>query len=619
MNLNAPIQNRSAVSIVAVLALGFLAIYLLPFHVPVHDGLSFSYLLGFSNRTAIALLLTFILGFALWTRGLGLTLPDTSSPPPTSFRRTGRIAAACYVSGALVVWLCARLLAPLAEAQYFLDRFEMFRMGGRLYRDFEFDYGPLMFYPTVWIARAGHISLGNSHYIAWIIQWTLGAWVLWKTVTVAARGTSHGRTIFLLLSAFFLTAVIDSGPNYTPLRFCGTLAFALGVHHLYSRGASHAATFGFASLGAATMLFYSPEQGIALTIGTVLYFVICAHPARPGTLTGLAGFILTMAAVFWFGFRMGLLNNIRTVGGGALNFPLLFSFQTLVLLLLEVVAGCIVIASFRTRTSRHQLLYLICISAVTIPAAFSRADVGHILINTLGALLAALIVLSQYPAIWRWTWPSFAILLLLSAYGHFTGYRDTIREEVMTVTFDPRVHSPAVEKAYTAFVKLTNRNPEARIAELRAQFNGKLALDAPRLPFQAHLFAPLGVERRLSPFPGDPQIVTGYYPWLSPMTSTGMVQEKISELEAHPDWPILLRFSDHVSCDSDPTALRLYIKKILFVPYMPQQRHLVEPGRPFCDYLNAHYVVSSYASPVPAYFVWVPQANNSPFATTPTP
>ncbi len=537
MNLNAPVQNRSAVSIVAVLALGFLAIYSVPFYVPVHDGLSFSYLFGFSNRTAIALLVVFILGFALWTRGLGLSLPDPSTETPDSFRLAGRIAVACSVAGALVVWLCAALLAPLAEAQYFLDRFETYRMGGQLYRTFEFDYGPLMFYPPIWIARALHISLGNGHYIAWTLQCALGTWVLWKTVAVAARGTRHGRTIFLLFWAFFFAALIDSGPNYTPLRFCGTLLFALGTHQLYSRGASFTATFGLASVGAAAMLFYSPEQGVALTIGTVLFFLICARPGRPGTLAGLAAFVLVMAAIFCIGFRLGLLNNLRTVGGGALNFPLLFSFQTLVLLSLETVAGCIVIAAFRKRKSLHPLLYLICISAVTIPAAFSRADVGHILLNTLGALLAALIVLSQYPAIWRWTWPCFAVVILTGFYVHVSTFRPVVREHVMTTAFGDQMNSPAVEKAYTAFVKLTNRNPEARIAQLRAQFSHSPAPNTPRLPFHAYLYAPLGVERRISPFAGDPQIVTGYYPWLSPMTSSSMIQKKISEIEIHPDWP----------------------------------------------------------------------------------
>ena len=282
--MKTPIQNHSVPSILAVLFLGLSAIYLVPFHVPVHDGLSDSYLFGFSNRTATVLLLAFILGFALWTRGLGLRLPDPAVSSRDRFWRTGVVAIVCSIFGCALFWLVAQMIDPLLESGYFLDRYAMYSMGARLFRDFEFDYGPLMFYPPVWIARLCHISLGNGYFLGWIIQWALGTWALWKVVEIAARGTSHGRAIFLLLWAFFLTGLPDSGTNYTPLRFCATLVFALGVHRLYARGASIFALFGLATIGATAMLLYSPEQGIAFTIGTIFFFVVCVRPARPGCL-----------------------------------------------------------------------------------------------------------------------------------------------------------------------------------------------------------------------------------------------------------------------------------------------------------------------------------------------
>ena len=205
--MKVPIQNRSVSSVLIVLALGLSAIYLVPFHVPVHDGLSDSYLFGYSNRTATVLLLAFILGFALWTRGLGLRLPDPVADPTHRFRSTGFFAIVFSAIGCALFWMLARILGPLMESQYFLDRYAMFGMGARLYRDFEFDYGPLMFYPSVWIAHLCHLSLGNGYFLEWSIQWALGTWVLWKVVEFAARGTSHGRAIFLLLWAFFLTAI----------------------------------------------------------------------------------------------------------------------------------------------------------------------------------------------------------------------------------------------------------------------------------------------------------------------------------------------------------------------------------------------------------------------------
>ncbi len=614
--MKVPIQNRSVSSVLIVLALGLSAIYLVPFHVPVHDGLSDSYLFGYSNRTATVLLLAFILGFALWTRGLGLRLPDPVADPTHRFRSTGFFAIVFSAIGCALFWMLARILGPLMESQYFLDRYAMFGMGARLYRDFEFDYGPLMFYPSVWIAHLCHLSLGNGYFLEWSIQWALGTWVLWKVVEFAARGTSHGRAIFLLLWAFFLTAIPDSGLNYTPLRFCATLAFALAVHSLYARGASNFATFSLASLGATVMLLYSPEQGIAFTLGTILFFVLCVRPARLNLIAGLACFVLTMSIVFCMALRFGVLGNVATVGGGTLDFPLLFCLQSLVLLLLLLVAGCAFIAGFRAHASQGPLLYLICLSLVSAPAAFSRADIGHIIINTLGALIAALVVLSQYRAIWRWTWPAFAIMILLATYGKFTLYKGTIQIQVHEAVFGTQFYSPEVDKVYTTIYKLTHRNARLRLDQLRASLNGNSDPDAVPLPPRTRLLAPLGVQRRLTPPPDGIQIVTGRYPWLFPTTSTAPIQQKIAEMEAHTDWPLLLPSLGPQRCVFDPNEERNSLRKFLLAPYLPPPRHILDAGKPLCDYLNANYIPSSYASPVPRSFVWVRKSNGETPANT---
>jgi len=603
--LIAPVQKRSVPSILAALAFGLSAVYLLPYLVPVHDGLSFSYMVGFSNRTAILLLLVFILGFALWTRGLRLRLPDTAGASGDRFWRAGVVAIISSAFGCVLFWVLARQLSPLMESQYFLDRYAIFDMGARLYRDFTFYYGPLMFYPSVWIAHLCHLSLGNGYFLAWTVQFTLGTWALWKVVEIAVRGTSHGRTIFLLLWVFFLTGMPDSGLNYTPLRFCATLLFALGVHSLFARGASLVATFGLASIGATAMLFYSPEQGIAFTIGTILFFVLCVRPTRPDLLAGLGIFVLVMFVVFWLALKIGVLNTVTADSGGTLNFPLLFSFLSLVLLLLLLVAGCAFIAGFREHTSGSPLHYLICLSLVSAPAAFSRADVGHIIINTLGALIAALMVLSQYRAVWRWTWPAFAIVILLATYGKFTSVKGTLQIQIHDAVFVAQDYSPAIDKAYTSIYKLTHRNSQARLDRIRASINQGLDRNSMPLPSHAVLLAPFGVQRRLTPPPDGIEIITGRYPWLYPITAASTIQTKITEIAAHPDWPLLLTSQGLSICEIDPRQERRELQKFLLAPYMPPIRHSIFAVEPLCDYIGANYIASSYASPVPHYVVWL--------------
>lgn len=603
-----PAQHRSTLSIFIVLLFGLSAVYLVPYLVPVHETFSDSYIFGYNNRTAELLLVAFVVGFALWTRGLGLRLPATSAKDGDRFRHTAWIAIAVTVFGCALVWVASWAGQPVLEGQYFIDRYAMFSTGGRLYRDFSFDYGPLMFYPSVWLAKFFRISIGNGYFLGWMLQWALGTWALWKVVEVAARGTRHGRSIFLLLWVLFILNLFESGLNYTPIRFCATLAFALGVHFLFARGASNFAIFGLACLGTTVMLLYSPEQGIAFALATILFFGLCVRPARVSLLGGLACYVIFMVIAFRLALHFGILSNVLAMGGGVLNFPLLFSFQSLVLLLLLLVAGCVFIESFRTHTSQGPLIYLICLSLASAPAAFGHADVGHIVLNTLGALIAALTVLSQYPAIWRWAWPSFALVIVLSACGKYALREDNIQFQLQAQVHDAvfgRYPSPAVTKVYTVVYRLTHRNAQARLDQLRTVLDKKPNRRAPYLPPGTHLFAPMGVLRRIAPPPDGIEIVTGRYDGFFPVTSPSAIPEKIAEIEAHPDWPLLLPPGSPQVCVFNPESERYNLRKFLLAPYLPHPRHVVYAGKPLCDYLNAHYTPSFYASPALGSVVWV--------------
>ena len=62
--MNLPLQNRQPLLIIIVLTLGLATVYSIPYCVPVHDGISFSYMVGFSNHTAILLVLIFLASYS---------------------------------------------------------------------------------------------------------------------------------------------------------------------------------------------------------------------------------------------------------------------------------------------------------------------------------------------------------------------------------------------------------------------------------------------------------------------------------------------------------------------------------------------------------------------------
>lgn len=43
----------------------------------------------------------------------------------------------------------------------------MYQRGGSLYHGFEFDYGPLLFLPAVWLATLLNLPLGDGYYLFW--------------------------------------------------------------------------------------------------------------------------------------------------------------------------------------------------------------------------------------------------------------------------------------------------------------------------------------------------------------------------------------------------------------------------------------------------------------------
>jgi hypothetical protein len=582
--------------LVSVFTLGLAAIFIVPFWIPVHDGISVSYIFGFNNKAAIALLLLFALAFGLWSRGLGLALPNPAASVDRPFQITGRIAVALTLVTCLLVWWASQA-AVSREGVYFLDRLEMFRMGGRVYRDFIFDYGPLMFYLPVWISRITGASLPNGYFLAWTVQWVFGTWALWKIVAATARGTEHGRTIFLLFWAFWLSALLDCGTNYTPFRFCGSLIAALAVERLYSNCRSLLPAFGTAIGAAVFLVFFSPEQGIGFSIGTIGFFLLGARCWRPGTLPLLALFTLASATAVAVAIRLGALDSVFVFGGGALDFPVLPTIQTVVLISLLVIAGCVAIRALLAGEPLRPLVYLVCVAVPALPAAFGRADVGHIVINSEGALIAALVGLSQYPKVWRWAALSFAVVVLLAWHGHPTFQNFVAKVAAATSIQDGS--SPIARFAAT----FADASLPGRIEQFRAWKSVQSNPQSPKLPSRTKLLAPLGFRLRIAPLPGDPQIWSGKYAGILPYAGTRQLFEKIAELRSNPDTPLILPAT--LGCQSQSSEMIGSLQSLLVAPWMPPLRNTGLTGIALCDFILTAYTVSDYAPPVPGYRISV--------------
>lgn len=202
--------------------------------------------------------------------------------------------------------------------------------------------------------------------------------------------------------------------QYTPVRFLSSIILALWVERAYRSGKNLFLVFSIAGVGATLVLLFSPDQGIQFMIGTLLYFTLCQRNPRKGLYPALILFCLFSVAAVALGWRLGEFKYFVRIGGGALNFPLLFSLTSVIVLLYVVFAGAIAIAAYRNKQLDHPLIYLLALALITMPPAMGRCDPGHIFINTIGAALAVMVVFAQHKVFSVWVrfpllvcWPSF--------------------------------------------------------------------------------------------------------------------------------------------------------------------------------------------------------------------
>ena len=134
----------------ALIALLFAAIFGLPYFVPVSPTVSTSYLAGFNTKMAVMILALGTGLFAWFTNG-GLYQTQDDDSRLSWKVLVGAVAltfATCLFRLHLTI---GRALG--GDTYYFLNRQQMVAAGLVPYRQFEFAYGPLLLYPSVWISQ----------------------------------------------------------------------------------------------------------------------------------------------------------------------------------------------------------------------------------------------------------------------------------------------------------------------------------------------------------------------------------------------------------------------------------------------------------------------------------
>ncbi len=532
---------------------------------------------GFNNRVLVLTLLLASAALGLLTRGFGLHLGTQQTSNRTPHRWVSAVAVLLAAVLSIAIWLRARTSVPLSEATYFLDRYSMHRMGYRLFRDISFDYGPLMFFPAVWLSTLLRLTAGDGAYLWWVLNWVAGTALLWWTVQQLPAPPRHRTGLFVFAMAMLLPLLAQSAVNYTPLRYILGSACAMSVYRLSRR--SPGAALALAALCQAVVLAYSPEQGISFALATVLFFAVCVRGRA--VVLPLALFAAATAATVAIAAHLGLLQTMLDFGGGGYNLPLLFNTGTVLLVTLLLLAGSVAIGAFFDKTVDRPELYLIAIALFATPAAFGRADAGHIFVNALPALLVVLLVLFRTPHV---RWAGIALACTLAVPAFFLQLRGALYG----------IFGPHLAAHMRAMLHQPSTATDAQAAQ-RASIAALLQHQS-----EPQLFAPLGYLQPAAqrvPLP----VYTGRFFGYG-LVSERFPQAKIAELHSRNDtWLLLPKGFDFACAVPTSTWLHNVLRLSLNGWYTPAMKHTTQVPVTFCADIHQHFAPSPQPSPISGY------------------
>jgi hypothetical protein len=375
-----------------------ISVFLVPFLLPpTHPAYGQSYVVGFNNRAAI-LLIAAISGcvFLLGRFSGGVPQPDVDSSSSCKLRLRyllGSSAIVLLYIGCLSAVLI-RAHAHSSDDGYFLPQMEkVFVAHQQIYSQVEFVYGPLLLYPTLWIAKISHVtpsSVRVAYYVTLALSHVLGLAMLYLVVNSLNLSSTMRKVLFFSVGLFCLNPWM--GLSYTLVRFLSPVFFLILLNRLAKPWPGAAFTFVTGGVAA----YISPEIGIAYTLGVLAFSVAEAIRGSRLYLVEGCGVVLGVALAAWLA-PPNMLSGLSHYSGGFHHVVLLpslylvFSLAAIVWLVPRVVAE-----HLRSGAQDSSVLIAMYVSSGTmIPAMFGAAECVHVLGNGTGLIILAAIYASE--------------------------------------------------------------------------------------------------------------------------------------------------------------------------------------------------------------------------------
>lgn len=564
----------------AFIVFSLLAVFYLPYFVPVPPSATESYIFGYSNRLGILLLLLLVSLGAIWTRGLKLAFVSNEESAWVPLRYLWYFLFIEF-AGCAAMYFKVRRFGGVAEAAYEVQRIWLLSRGKVPQIDFEWTYGPGLLYVPLWIHRYLHLSISDAYYLFWVVASLVGIILLYITLNVVDYRTGKKAEIFVLLGISWLLCIPSLGVNYSGLRFVTPLLFILLLYRM-SRSEGRVAYAGacvLAPVFTAVLFLISPETAIALAFACsiVLYLEM------PSTLRvsavfcyfiSLAGLALVIAA----SYKFHMLDSVLYAGGGANSLPMIVAPVTLLFFAATFICACYLFRRTLRNGPRDNTVAIVVFSIPMTFAALARCDPAHILGNGLGILIATFFYAGGFPRMWKLYRVAF-----ITAFIVLNG---------LTVGIFSLIYRAGPSRLLL---------PEkANLASLYPESRGLMSDGIFEAPFG---YTPNGGAVYLSP-----QIDYGYYPELADANTPDAIHRTINELRQHPQRGLLLANNFTNICRTYPGIEREFLSLLLASPYWARPAHTQSVREPLCNYIVAHYYLAEPATPETfRYALWIPK------------
>ncbi len=578
---------------------GLLAIFYLPYHVPLPPTASYSYAFGYNNRAGIVLLLLLVAIGAIWTKGafLPATLPGESRPVS---RKTLAFALLVVLAGCLAMWLVAGRFGGFGESSYEIDRVGLTAQGKLPYVDFEWPFGVSFLYLPLLLKRLFAINLYQAANLFWTINFLIGTVLLFVSVNLIDYPTRARRSIFLLMLGAGLPAILTMGTHYTFLRYTLPIFFILVIQKTARRGGVPQQLLAAATAVAGTViqLTISPETAIALAFASACVLLPHRETRTGPGLAVYAGLLLADLVAFGLALKLHVFDTVRASGGGADSLPIILSPHVVLFFIALFVCGCYVYRRFTQPGIVDNTFGLIAFSLPMLAAALGRDDPMHVIWNGEGVLLASLFYLSNQKIVWPWCKASFAIILILLP--GLTGIW-FYQQEVAILGLN------IIDEEYTPMSRSLNSLARRYIAShgnaaQQAKWNDRLTnpnrFSVPdRIDF-ASLYptwhggfaAPFGyVPNGLGTYL-SPEIDYGHYKSTENASTLAAIHAKIAEMDSQPSRALLLPDGFEVQfCVANAQNEQAALSILFSTVYRRRVAHPESVLLPICDHILAYY------------------------------